>query len=200
MPLADVIEGRGGADRERERVFVSVQPDLAISGPAVNDVVHLVAELTGNAVSLSATDTPVDISGGTLATGGVLVQVTDQGIGMSPEMMAKTNWWLEHPPPIDVAVSRNMGLFVVGRLAARHGIKVRLQQAAVGGLTALVWLPAPVVVLPEAGALGRFRPGRAGSPGWVRQPRAGAGGRPGVPAAGPLAAAGARAVPGPQLA
>jgi hypothetical protein len=121
-------------------------------------VVHLVAELTGNAVSLSATDTPVDISGGTLATGGVLVQVTDQGIGMSPEIMAKTNWWLEHPPPIDVAVSPNMGLFVVGRLAARHGIKVRLQQAATGGLTALVWLPDPVVVLPGAGASAGFVP------------------------------------------
>ena len=143
VPLADVIRAAVAQTGERERVFVSVQPDLAVSGPAVNDVVHLVAELTGNAASLSATDTPVDISGGTLATGGVLVQVTDQGIGMSPEMMAKTNWWLEHPPPIDVAVSPNMGLFVVGRLAARHGIKVRLQQAAAGGLTALVWLPDP---------------------------------------------------------
>ena len=158
VPLADVIRAAVAQTGERERVFVSVQPDLAVSGPAVNDVVHLVAELTGNAASLSATDTPVDISGGTLATGGVLVQVTDQGIGMSPEMMAKTNWWLEHPPPIDVAVSPNMGLFVVGRLAARHGIKVRLQQAAAGGLTALVWLPDPVVVLPEAGASAGFVP------------------------------------------
>jgi signal transduction histidine kinase len=150
VPLADVIRAAVAQTGERERVWVSVPPDLAVAGLAVNDVVYLVAELTGNAASLSATDTPVDISGGTLATGGVLVQVTDQGIGMSPEMMAKTNWWLEHPPPIDVAVSRHMGLFVVGRLAARHGIKVRLQPAATGGLTALVWLPGHVAVLPEA--------------------------------------------------
>ena len=158
VTLADVIGAAVAQTGERERVSVSVPPDLAVSGPAVNDVVHLVAELAENAASLSATDTPVDISGGTLATGGVLVQVTDQGIGMSPELMAKTNWWLEHPPPVDVAVSPNMGLFVVGRLAARHGIKVRLQSAATGGLTALVWLPDPVVVLPEADAPAGFVP------------------------------------------
>jgi hypothetical protein len=156
--LAEVIRAAVAQAGERERVSVSVQPDLAVAGPAVNDVVHLVAELAENAASLSAADTPVDISGGTLATGGVLVQVTDQGVGMSPEMMAKTNWWLEHPPPVDVAVSRSLGLFVVGRLAARHGIKVRLQPAAAGGLTALVWLPAPVVVLPEAATLAGFVP------------------------------------------
>jgi hypothetical protein len=75
---------------------------------------------------------------------------------MNPEMMAKVNWWLEHPPPVDVAVSRNIGLFVVGRLAARHGIKVRLQPAASGGLTALVWLPDPIIVLPEAAAPASF--------------------------------------------
>ncbi len=156
--LADVIRAAVAQTGEHERVSVSVQPDIAISGPAVNDVVHLVAELAENAASLSATDTPVGISGGTLATGGVLVEITDQGVGMNPEMMAKANWRLEHPPPVDVAVSRNMGLFVVGRLAARHGIKVRLQSAATGGLTALVWLPDPIVVLPEAGAPGGFAP------------------------------------------
>ena len=156
--LADVIEAGAAQAGEHERVSVSVQPDIAISGPAVNDVVHLVAELAENAASLSATDTPVAISGGTLATGGVLVEVTDQGVGMSRETMAKANWWLEHPPPVDVAVSRNTGLFVVGRLAARHGIKVRLQPATTGGLTALVWLPDLVLVRSEAGASAGFIP------------------------------------------
>ena len=156
--LVDVIRAAVAQTGAHERVSVSVQPDIAVSGPAVNDLVHLVAELAENAASLSATDTPVDISGGTLATGGVLVEVTDQGVGMNPEMMAKANWRLEHPPPVDVAVSRNMGLFVVGRLAARHGIKVRLQSAATGGLTALVWLPDPIIVLPEADAPAGFTP------------------------------------------
>ena len=157
--LADVIRAAVAQTGEYERVSVSAQPDIAVSGPAVIDVVHLIAELAENAASLSAADTPVDISGRALVTGGVLVEVTDQGVGMNPETMAQANWRLENPPPVDVAVSRNMGLFVVARLAARHGVKVRLQPAATGGLTALVWLPDAVVVLPEVG--GAADPGLA---------------------------------------
>src|SRR5689334_1333042 len=156
--LADVIRAAVAQTGEYERVSVSVQPDIAVSGPAVIDVVHLIAELAENAASLSAADTPVDISGRALVTGGVLIEVTDQGVGMNPDMMAQANWRLENPP-VDVAVSRNMGLSVVGKLAMRHGVKVRLQPAATGGLTALVWLPDAVIVLPEIG--GAASPGPA---------------------------------------
>jgi hypothetical protein len=62
-------------------------------------------------------------------------------VGMGAEEMAHANWRLDNPPVVDVAVSRRMGLFVVARLAARHGIRVRLRPAASGGLIALVWLP-----------------------------------------------------------
>jgi len=156
--LVEVVRAAVAQTGEYDRVSVSVQPDIAVIGPAVNDVVHLIAELAENAVSLSAADTPVDMSGRPLTTGGVLVEVTDQGVGMNPEMMAQANWRLENPPPIDAAVSRNMGLFVVARLAARHGVKVRLQPAATGGVTALVWLPDAIVVLPEAGAAAGLGP------------------------------------------
>jgi hypothetical protein len=64
---------------------------------------------------------------------------------MGAEEMAHANWRLDNPPVVDVAVSRRMGLFVVARLAARHGIRVRLRPAAAGGLTALVWLPDEVI-------------------------------------------------------
>jgi hypothetical protein len=64
---------------------------------------------------------------------------------MGAEEMAHANWRLDNPPVVDVAVSRRMGLFVVARLAARHGIRVRLRPAPTGGLTALVWLPDEVV-------------------------------------------------------
>ncbi len=64
---------------------------------------------------------------------------------MGAEEMAHANWRLDNPPVVDVAVSRRMGLFVVARLAARHGIRVRLRPARAGGLTALVWLPDEVV-------------------------------------------------------
>jgi hypothetical protein len=50
-----------------------------------------------------------------------------------------------------------MGLFVVGRLAARHGVRVRLRHAQAGGLTALIWLPETVAAPEVAPPLGRLR-------------------------------------------
>ena len=150
VTLANVIRAAVSEIEEYERVSFGTQPGIAVSGPAVNDVVHLIAELAENATSLSAGDKPVDISARTLANGGVLVEVADQGVGMNPDDMAQANWWLENPSATDVTVYKNMGLFVVGRLAARHGIKVRLQPAQAGGLTALVWLPDAIVILQPA--------------------------------------------------
>jgi hypothetical protein len=77
---------------------------------------------------------------------------------MGAEEMAHANWRLDNPPVVDVAVSRRMGLFVVARLAARHGIRVRLRPAASGGLTALVWLP-DEAVSHEGDGNGIRRPG-----------------------------------------
>ncbi|MGO8894080.1 MAG: ATP-binding protein [Streptosporangiaceae bacterium] len=146
VTLVNVIRAAVSEIEEYERVSVRTQPDIAVSGPAVNDVVHLIAELAENATSLSAADTPVDISGRPLASGGVLVEVTDEGVGMNPDVMAQANWRLDNPSATDITAYRKMGLFVVGRLAARHDIKVRLQPTSSGGLTALVWLPDAIVV------------------------------------------------------
>src|ERR1700684_3377437 len=71
--------------------------------------------------------------------------------------MSHANWRLDNPPVVDVAVSRRMGLFVVGRLAARHGVRVRLRHAQTGGLTALIWLPDTVAAPEVAPPLGRLR-------------------------------------------
>ncbi len=150
VTLVDVIRAAASEIEEYGRVSLSAQPGIVVSGAAASDVVHLIAELAENATSMSAAGAPVDITGRTLASGGVLVEVTDQGVGMHPDQMAQANWRLENPPATDLAVSRNMGLFVVGRLAARHGIKVRLQPATSGGLSALVWLPDAVAVLQDA--------------------------------------------------
>ena len=145
VALVDVLRAAVSEIEEYERVSLNVQPGIAVRGQAVNDVVHLLAELAENATSLSSADTPVNISGHLLTSGGVLLDITDQGVGMGAEEMAHANWRLDNPPVVDVAVSRRMGLFVVGRLAARHGIRVRLRPASSGGLTALVWLPDEVV-------------------------------------------------------
>jgi hypothetical protein len=136
-----------------------------VSGPAVNDVVHTVAELAENATSLSAAGTDVKISGHLLTSGGALIDITDQGVGMSAREMERANWQLDNPPLVDVDVSRRMGLFVVGRLAQRHGIRVRLRPAPNGGVTALVWLPDELIT--NEGAAGQPRLGglRAAGPG-----------------------------------
>jgi signal transduction histidine kinase len=141
VALVDVLRAALSEIEQYERVTLNVQPGIAVRGQAVSDVVHLTAELVENATSFSAADTPVTIAGHLLSSGGVLLEITDQGVGMGAEEMAHANWRLDNPPVVDVAVSRRMGLFVVARLAARHGIRVRLRPAASGGLIALVWLP-----------------------------------------------------------
>ena len=146
VALVNVIRAAVSEIEEYERVSLNAQPDIAVRGPAVHDVVHLLAELIENATSFSAADMPVDISGHLLTSEGVVVDITDRGVGMSAKEMAYANWQLENPPAKDINVLKWMGLFVVARLAARHGIRVRLQRAEFGGLTALVWLPDEVIV------------------------------------------------------
>jgi signal transduction histidine kinase len=163
IPLVSVIRAAVSEIEDYERVSLNAQPDIAVSGPAVNDVVHLLAELIENATSFSAGDMPVDISGHRLASGGVLVDITDRGVGMAQKELAYANWRLENPPATDINVPKWMGLFVVATLAARHGIKIRLQQAEFGGLTALTWLPDEVITY--QGAAPPVRLGRLGNAG-----------------------------------
>ncbi len=80
-----------------------------------------------------------------VTSGGVLIDVSDSGAGIPEGRMAEINWRLDHPPVIDVSVSRHMGLFAVARLAERHGVRVRLRAGSPRGLTALVWLPDSVI-------------------------------------------------------
>jgi signal transduction histidine kinase len=157
VPLVDVLRAAISEIEQYERVVLNVQPGIQVIGQAVNDVVHLVAEIVENATTFSPEDTQVYVTGQPLTSGGVLLDITDNGVGISEQEMAHANWRLDNPPVVDVAVSRRMGLFVVGRLAARHGVRVRLRHAQSGGLTALIWLP-EAVAAPESGQpLGRLR-------------------------------------------
>ena len=157
VPLVDVLRAAISEIEQYERVVLNVQPGIQVIGQAVNDIVHLVAEIVENATTFSPEDSQVYVTGQPLTSGGVLLDITDNGVGISEQEMAHANWRLDNPPVVDVAVSRRMGLFVVGRLAARHGVRVRLRHAQSGGLTALIWLPESVAA-PENGApLGRLR-------------------------------------------
>jgi len=159
VALVDVLRAALSEIERYERVTLNVQPGIAVRAQAVSDVVHLTAELVENATSFSAADSPVTIAGHLLGSGGALLEIADQGVGMEADEMAHANWRLDNPPVVDVAVSRRMGLFVVARLAARHGIRVRLRHADSGGLIALVWLPDEAITRESpGGSMPRRRP------------------------------------------
>ncbi len=141
VTLDRVVEAALSEVEEYERISAEIQLDIVLRGAAVHDAVHLLVELLDNATSFSAADMPVHVTGQVLTTGGALVDITDRGIGMNADEMAYANQQLDNPPPPDVDVPKWMGLLVVARLAARHGIRVRLSQTDVGGLTAMVWFP-----------------------------------------------------------
>jgi signal transduction histidine kinase len=141
VSLADVARAAVSEIEQYSRVTLKIQPGIAVTGPAVSDVVHLLAEVIENATIFSAKDTPVAVAAQELTSGGVLIEVSDSGVGIPEARLAEMNWRLDNPPVMDVSVSRHMGLFAVARLAERHGVRVRLRPRSPHGLTALVWLP-----------------------------------------------------------
>ena len=117
-------------------------------GRAASDVVHLLAELLDNATNFSPPDSQVVMSTARTSDGSIVVEIADRGVGMAEHELADANQRLSGPPSVDVSASRRMGLFVVGRLATRHGIGVRLSTSAGGpgsGLTASVTVPAHLI-------------------------------------------------------
>ena len=145
VSVADVGRAATSEIEHYSRVVLNIQPGVAVIGTAVSDIVHLLAELIENATLYSPTDTTVRVSGHELPSGGVLIEITDKGIGIPEERLSEMNWRLQSTPAIDVSVSRHMGLFAVARLAERHGVQVRLRPANPQGLSVLVWLPDTVI-------------------------------------------------------
>ncbi len=141
VSLADVARAATSEIEQYSRVGLSIQPGISVSGQAVSDVVRLLAEIIENATIFSPKDTQVRVSAQELTSGGVLIEVSDSGVGISAARLEEMNLRLINPPVIDVSVSRHMGLFAVARLAERHGVRVRLRAGSPQGLTALIWLP-----------------------------------------------------------
>lgn len=157
--LMDVLRAAQSEVEHYTRIeFGVIDRDIEVAAHAVNDLVHLIAELLDNATVFSPPDSQVLVEARRVGDRAV-VYVEDRGLGMSPEQLAEANERLATPPEVDVTVSRMMGLVVVSRLAARHGVKVELRPAAQRGTIADITLPTSVLV-PRAlsGRLGTSAP------------------------------------------
>ncbi|QKW09401.1 sensor histidine kinase [Streptomyces sp. NA04227] len=142
VPLVDVLRAASSEVEQYERIELAGVPEADIHGRAVTDLVHLLAELLENATTFSSPQTKVRVAATRLPDGRVMIEIHDKGIGLTAEDFADINHKLANPPTVDAAISQRMGLFVVGRLADRHGIRVQLRPSGEqAGTTSLVMLP-----------------------------------------------------------
>ncbi|MCX2950960.1 nitrate- and nitrite sensing domain-containing protein [Lentzea sp. NEAU-D7] len=143
IPLTDVLRAAAAEIEQYQRVMVHTAPNAEVVGYVASDLVRLLAELLDNATAFSPPHTQVSISASIEAGGIVQIDVADHGIGIDPEALEGVNRRLEAAGEgVDVQVFREMGLFVVGRLAARHQIVVRLDAKQGSGTRAIVLVPA----------------------------------------------------------
>jgi signal transduction histidine kinase len=157
VPLSSIIHAAASEVEDYRRVETSMVPDCTIGGAVSGDIVHLLAELVDNALRYSPPASPVRVSAGFRSDGAVLLQIVDVGLGMTDGDRRIANMRLRAGGEVTPDSARHMGLFVVGRLADRHGIRVRLRGSSIeearSGTTAEVYLPATVLVGADADPL-----------------------------------------------
>ncbi|MFJ9006964.1 nitrate- and nitrite sensing domain-containing protein [Streptomyces canus] len=161
VPLVDVVRAAVSEIERYERVRIAALPPHAhVAGFAADDLSHLLAELMENATSFSPPDLPVEVSGWLLESGEVMLSVQDEGIGMTAERMTTLNSRLAEFDP-DAAYESydegdeglGLGLYVVARLAHRHGVRVQLREQKQGGVAAVVVLPKPLLTAAPTSAV-----------------------------------------------
>ncbi|MET7687359.1 nitrate- and nitrite sensing domain-containing protein [Streptomyces sp. NPDC005483] len=157
VALIDILRSAVGEVAEYQRVEVHTEEEVCLAPPAVADVIHLLAELIENATLYSPAPSPVSVRAGLVAKG-LAVEVEDRGLGMSEDEYAAFNSHLSEAPKFDVvalADDLRLGMFVIARLADRHGIQVTLRSSPYGGTTAIVLIPHEIVVREENEPEGR---------------------------------------------
>jgi signal transduction histidine kinase len=155
VPVIDVMRAAAAEVEDYTRVSVVSESDEAVAAPAVTDVIHLLAELIENATLFSPSSTRVEVRAERVANG-FAIEVEDRGLGIPPEQLRELNAQLASPPDFDTADADRLGLFVVGRLAARHGVHVSLAPSPYRGTKAVVVLPEGVMTTaPQPGAAGK---------------------------------------------
>ncbi|MEU8876156.1 ATP-binding protein [Streptomyces javensis] len=153
--LADVIRAALGQIEGYQRVSLRSETEVTVAPDITGDLTLMLAELLENAVSFSPSDTPVEVvvRPGTdvTADGGALIEVIDHGLGLAAERLAEENARLVRRERLDLVPTKVLGLFVVGGLARRWGIRVTLSRTPGGGVTGSVWVPSALLVARGAG-------------------------------------------------
>ncbi|MFD9592705.1 nitrate- and nitrite sensing domain-containing protein [Kitasatospora sp. NPDC059973] len=161
--MVDVVRAAVGEVEDYARVIVRPFPGTGLLGSAVADVTHLIAELVENAAVYSPPSTQVTVQGEVVAHGFAL-EIDDRGLGLSELALAEINERLAVEQEFDLADTDRLGLFVVSRLARRHGIRVHLRPSPYGGTTAVVLIPRELLAEASDGPPAGAAPGRRAVP------------------------------------
>lgn len=141
--LAEILRGAASQTEDYSRVKLTMVPEAGLAGPVAGDVMHLLSELVENAATFSPPSTKVRISA-EVVPNGLGIEIEDRGLGMSIEARDEANQLLRTAPEFNVmgfTTDARLGLFVVARLAHRHGIAVNLRSSPYGGTSAVVLVP-----------------------------------------------------------
>jgi signal transduction histidine kinase len=145
VPVVDVLRAAVAEVEDYVRVDVVSESRDLVTGNAVNDIIHLIAELVENATAFSPPNTRIEVRADRVGTG-LVAEIDDRGLGLNAQERDAINRRLATPPEFDPASSDQLGLFIVSRLAARHRIMVSLRESPYGGTTAIVRLPFGVII------------------------------------------------------
>jgi len=155
VQLMDIVRAAVAEVEDYERIEVRRLPRVAVTGPAVADLTHLVAELLENATVFSPPHTAVQVLGERVANGFTL-EIHDRGLGMAAEALLDANLRLAETPEFELSDTDRLGLFVVSRLAQRQNVRVSLQPSPYGGTTAVVFIPDALLTddVPDTNGIG----------------------------------------------
>jgi signal transduction histidine kinase len=144
VPVIDVIRGAIAEVEDYKRIAVATNSEDVVAGSAVADMIHLLAELIENAAMFSPSGTRVEVRADRVGNG-FAFEIEDRGLGIKPEELDAINQRLDNPADFDLANADQLGLFVVGKLAVRHSVRVYLRPSPYGGTTAIVLAPSSMI-------------------------------------------------------
>jgi signal transduction histidine kinase len=151
LPLVDVVRAAAGRIIAYRRIEVAGDPDIAVTAPVVEPLIHLVAELLANATQSAPPTTMVPVTIRSVQRGAV-IEIHDCGIGLDEHRLSQAR---------EVASGQRLigldglgeypqtGLAVVGQYVRRHGFRVDVSESVYGGVRVVVGVPAEVVEVVE---------------------------------------------------